>query len=105
MNKDISVCGIDCAIACEECNKIHEEFFNNPCKGCNDMEGKIFWTKYLGLDTCPMYHCCVNEKQLKHCGQCAELPCEIYFNTKDPSLSDKEFKQGIQDRVKILKNL
>lgn len=105
MNKDISVCGIDCAIACEECNKHNEEFFNNPCKGCNATEGKLFWTKYLGLDTCPIYHCCVNEKQLKHCGLCAELPCSIHLKTKDPSMSDEQFEQSIKERVEVLKNL
>jgi len=36
--KDISVCGIDCAVMCAECNK-HEELQNNPCKGCNAAEG------------------------------------------------------------------
>jgi hypothetical protein len=105
MNNNLSVCGIDCTIACEECNKHNEAFFNNPCKGCNAMEGKLFWAKYLGLDTCPIYHCCMNEKQLKHCGQCSELPCEIHFSTKDPSMSDEQFEQSIKERVDVLKNL
>ncbi len=48
--KDISVCGIDCAVACIECNKNFEELQQNPCKGCNAVKGKIFWTKFLGLD-------------------------------------------------------
>jgi hypothetical protein len=105
MSKNISVCGIDCAIACEECNKMNEEFFNSPCKGCNAIEGKLFWTKYLGLDTCPIYNCCANEKQFSHCGECAELPCSIYFNTKDPSIPDERFEENIKERVNILKNL
>jgi len=100
---NISVCGIDCAVACIECNK-HEELKNNPCKGCNAMEGKLFWTKFLGLDTCPIY-VCVKEKQLKHCGECAELPCKIYFEMKDPSISDERHQQGIKDRVAVLKKL
>ena len=104
MNKDISVCGIDCATACAECNSIHEELKNNPCKGCNAMEGKIFWTKFVNLDTCPIYSC-VKEKQLKHCGQCQQLPCNIYFDMKDPSMSDEKHQQSIKDRVEILKKL
>lgn len=99
---NISVCGIDCDIACEICNK-HEELATNHCKGCNAIEGKIFWTKYLGIDTCPIYNCCVNEKQLEHCGKCEELPCDIYFNTKDPSISDEEFEQSIKERSDLLK--
>jgi hypothetical protein len=102
---NISICGIDCDIACIECNKNNEEFFENPCKGCNEVKGKLFWTQYLGLDTCPIYNCCVHEKQLDHCGKCTELPCAIYFNTKDPSISDEEFKQSIQERVDLLKTL
>jgi hypothetical protein len=103
MSKDISVCGIDCAVACGECNKMHEELVKNPCKGCNAEKGKIFWVKFLNLDTCPIYHCCVNEKQLPHCGQCPQLPCEIYFNTKDPSLAEEDHQKGIRDRVAVLK--
>ena len=98
---NISVCGIDCSIACEECNK-HEEFAEKPCCGCNAEKGQLFWTKYLGLDTCPIYQCCVNEKHLEHCGKCESLPCQIYFNTKDPSFSDEAFEQSIRERVIVL---
>jgi hypothetical protein len=105
MKKNISVCGIDCAAMCETCNKNNEEFAEKPCKGCGEEKGKLFWTKYLGLDTCPIYHCCVNKKQLKHCGECAQLPCDIYFNTKDPSMSEEEHQKNIQDRVQALKSL
>ena len=103
--KDISVCGIDCAAVCDVCNKNNAEFAEKPCKGCNAEKGKLFWAKYLGLDTCPIYHCCVNEKQLSHCGECDQLPCDIYFNTKDPSMSDEEHRKGIEDRVGVLKAL
>ena len=105
MEKNVSVCGIDCAAICDTCNEHNVEFAEKPCKGCNEEKGKLFWTKYLGLDTCPIYNCCVNEKQLKHCGVCSELPCNIYFNTKDPSFSDEEFQQSIRNRVSVLKSL
>ena len=105
MEKDISVCGIDCAAVCQECNKNNAEFTDKPCKGCNEAKGKLFWAKYLGLDTCPIYHCCVNEKQLRHCGECGQLPCDIYFNTKDPSYSDEEHRKAIEKRVEVLKML
>jgi len=102
---NISVCGIDCEVACTECNKKNEEFAQQPCKGCNEAKGQLFWTKYLNLDTCPIYQCCVNEKHLEHCGKCEELPCQIHFSTKDPSYSDEAFEQSIRDRVNFLKTL
>ena len=102
--KDISVCGIDCAAMCAECNKTNEELQKNPCKGCNAAEGKIFWTKMMNMEVCPIYSC-VKEKQLKHCGECEQLPCKIYVDMKDPSLTDEQHQQGIKDRVETLKNL
>ncbi len=39
---NISVCGIDCDIACIECNKSNEEFSAEPCKSCNVAKGSIF---------------------------------------------------------------
>jgi len=101
--KDISVCGIDCAVMCVECNKF-EELQNNPCKGCNTIEGKVFWTKMFNLDVCPIY-ACVKDRQLKHCGECEQLPCNIYHEMKDPNGSDEEHQQGIKERVEVLKNL
>lgn len=98
---NISICGIDCDIACVECNK----YLDSPCKGCNEAKGRLFWTKYMGLDVCPIYNCCVNVKQLENCGKCDKLPCEIFFSTKDPSISDELFKQMIQERVDLLKTL
>ena len=102
---NLSICGIDCDVVCVECNKYNEEFAIEPCKGCNAMRGKLFWTQYIGLDTCPIYNCCVNEKNLAHCGKCEELPCSIYFNTKDPSISDDVLEQSIKERTNILKSI
>ena len=104
MDRDISVCGIDCAVASIECNKMDKELQKNPCKGCNAAEGKIYWTKYLNLDTCPIYSC-AKEKQLAHCGECAQLPCNIYFEMKDPAFSDEQHQQSIKDRINVLKSL
>jgi len=98
---DLSVCGIDCQEACIECNKHLQE----PCKGCNAIKGEIFWTQYLGLDTCPIYNCCINEKHYNNCGECDKLPCEIYFSTKDPSTTDEEFLESIKVRANTLKQV
>ena len=101
---DISVCGIDCTVACVECNQMNEELQKNPCKGCNAAEGKIFWTKYMNMEVCPIFSC-AKGKQLAHCGECAMLPCNIYFEMKDPSITEEEHQQSIKTRVETLKKL
>ena len=58
----------------------------------------------MNLDTCPIYSC-VTQKNLKHCGLCSELPCDIYHNMKDPSMTDEVHQQSIIDRVTVLKAL
>ena len=55
-----SVCGIDCDIC-----KYREE---QNCNGCRSNKGKIFWGE------CDLYECC-NSRNLKHCGLCADFPC------------------------------
>ena len=104
MNKNISVCGIDCAAVCDECSSMHDELKKDPCKGCNEMKGKIFWTKLMNMDTCPIYTC-VKEKDIEHCGECEKLPCEIHLNMRDPNRSVEEHQQGIENRVLLLKSL
>jgi hypothetical protein len=91
-----TICGIDCT----ECKE-----FGTNCQGCNNIKGKVFWSQYMGLDTCPMYHCCVDEKQLPHCGKCSDLPCNIYFETRDPEMSEEQHLAAIQKRVEILRAL
>jgi len=93
---NISICGVNCA-TCKD--------FDTNCKGCNAIRGKVYWAPYMNLDSCPMYRCCKNEKHKSHCGQCNELPCSLYFETRDPSVSEAEHKAGISQRVEILKTL
>ncbi|MEL7656083.1 MAG: DUF3795 domain-containing protein, partial [Bacillota bacterium] len=90
----VSPCGVDCS-GCKS--------YPETCLGCREIEGKVFWAAYIGADTCPMYHCCANERQLKHCGECEELPCHIYFDTQDPEMTKEEHEEGIRQRVEILK--
>ena len=101
---NISVCGIDCGGACIECNSSNPELKESPCMGCNSMEGKIFWTKYINLDVCPIYSC-AKQKQFNHCGKCQHLPCEIYFKIKDPNISEEQHQNSINERVAVLKTL
>ena len=58
----------------------------------------------MNLDTCPIYSC-AKEKNLKHCGECEKLPCEIWMNTKDPTYSEEKFQQGIKARIAVLRGL
>lgn len=95
-NTVFSPCGIDCTT----CNDL-----GKTCAGCKEIKGKVFWTAYFGIDICPIYDCSVNQKGLKHCGECSELPCQIYYDSKDPSLTDEEHEKSIMDRAKILKGL
>lgn len=86
-----------CGLYCGDC-----EYFGKQCRGCGHEEGKPFWTKNVSMDICPLYDCCINEKNLEHCGQCGELPCENFLALKDPALSDEEFNKSLQNRQTAL---
>ncbi|MGE5391193.1 MAG: DUF3795 domain-containing protein [Deltaproteobacteria bacterium] len=89
----LQVCGVNC----EECPSYPEE-----CKGCRAIQGKVFWVGYIGQEVCPMYKCC-QDKGYEHCGGCAELPCKMWYEIKDPTLADEEHIASINTRVSILK--
>ncbi len=91
-----SICGVVCDI-CKD--------FGANCPGCAALEGKVYWASYVGADLCPLYDCCVNGKKLLHCGKCRELPCAVYYDTRDPSVSVAEHEKGIQERVEVLRKL
>ena len=90
----LSPCGIDC----EQC-----EYFDS-CGGCYTIEGKPFYIKDFGVEVCPMYECPVVKKGYKSCAECPELPCQIFYDWKDPSMTDEEHIGSINSRVEILKN-
>ena len=84
-----------CGTECRDCS-----FYGNMCQGCNECQGKVFHAP--AGKACPIYACSVNKKKLRNCGQCGEVPCDIWRETKDPQLSDEAFKKNIADRVKNL---
>ena len=86
-----------CGVNCREC-----AIFEISCAGCREISGKVYWAEYIDSDTCPLYDCCVRQKGLEHCGRCEELPCQLFFDTQDPSASDKEHREGIKQRVRLL---
>lgn len=88
----ISCCGADCSgCGC----------FGNMCKGCNASLGKVFHVPEG--QACPIYECSINQKGMKGCGECGNVPCEIWRRTKDPGYTEEEFERNIQERVNRLK--
>lgn len=92
-NSKISVCGTDCG-ACY--------CYGKMCTGCNACGGKVFHAPEGKC--CPIYDCTVNGKGMKHCGECGEVPCDIWKNTRDPKYSDEEFAENIRMRIATLRN-
>jgi hypothetical protein len=82
-----------CGLLCQSC-----PFYGKNCPGCGHVEGKPFWTKEYHIPVCPIYNCSVNQKKLEHCGECDELPCEIFLELKDPNVSDEEFQKSLNER-------
>lgn len=85
-----------CGCFCDGC-KAHQK----ECPGCVETVGEPYWTQYIGGGKCPVYACC-GEKAYAHCGECGELPCKIWYDLKDPSLSEEEHLQSILERVHTL---
>ncbi|MFA0816143.1 MAG: DUF3795 domain-containing protein [Anaerofustis sp.] len=96
MNRIISVCGT----LCEECPQYPEE-----CRGCPEIGGKVYWAGYVGAQICPIYECCVSEKQLAHCGRCEVFPCAKYFDLKDPEMTDDEHEESVIERLNRLREM
>jgi|SRR5450756_117654 len=82
-----------CGLYCGPC-----EYLGEQCGGCGYIEGKPFWTSEMRIETCPLYDCCINKKQLEHCGLCDELPCETFLSLSDPALSPEEVEKSIRVR-------
>jgi hypothetical protein len=86
-----------CGASCERCPHLYVE-----CKtDCENLQGKVYWAKFIGADVCPVYQC-VKDHGYTNCGDCEKLPCEIWFTLKDPSMTNEEHQQSIADRVKLL---
>ena len=63
-----------------------------------------FYLANFGVETCPMYDCPINKKGYKSCAECSELPCKIFYDWRDPSMTDEAFTNSINERVKNLKD-
>lgn len=88
-----------CGVICSNCVN-----FPQACRGCNQIQGKVFWLEYTGGDVCGIYRCCVMEKGYPHCGHCSELPCG-HYEGKDPTKTDAENEQDFQSQMAVLEGL
>ncbi|MBP5310025.1 MAG: DUF3795 domain-containing protein [Lachnospiraceae bacterium] len=88
----MSCCGSDCG-ACY--------CYPETCKGCNELCGKVFHAP-KGKE-CPIYFCCRIRNGFHSCGECEELPCDLIKKTKDPSMSEEEFMNNVNERVRRLR--
>jgi hypothetical protein len=88
-------CGFDCC-KCKE--------YKKSCAGCREIKGKVYWAEYMGTDVCPIFQCCVNEKNYRDCGACPDLPCHLYYDTQDPSQTKEEHEAGALEQVRNLKS-
>ena len=90
----LSVCGTDCT-ACP----LH----GNLCTGCNEACGKVFHAPEG--KPCPIYGCCVNKHHYATCASCSRVPCAVWQATRDPSMTDEQFEQSVNDRVSALRKI
>jgi hypothetical protein len=86
-----------CGACCDDCPRHGSE-----CAGCEAIEGKVYWVQYIGADVCPVFKC-ARDKVLNNCGDCSDIPCELWFSLRDPQLSEEEHYKSIEERVSALK--
>ncbi len=82
-----------CGLYCGNC-----EYLKKDCQGCGGQKGQPFWTAQIDVKVCPLYDCCINRKQLEHCGLCNEFPCKTFLELRDPSLSVEEAEKSLLAR-------
>lgn len=92
---DIVCCGADCA---------HCQAFPTECAGCWNTEGCVPWTEFLQLERCPIYRCCVLEQARSNCGGCPRFPCQRFYDTKNPSMTEEEFAADLRARSQNLRS-
>jgi len=88
-----------CGLICDEC-----EFYNKTCTGCRNVKGSTFWAKeMMPGKVCPLYDCSVNTRKYNDCGDCAELPCKMFREMKDPNSTEEQHQKSLLTRVSLLR--
>ena len=90
----LSACGLKCA----DC-----PLYQGDCPGCNECGGRVFHAS--PGKPCPLYACAVNRKRRTVCGGCADAPCALWEQVRDPALSEEEFRASIAARLKNLNEM
>lgn len=85
-----------CGAVCAECGRFPEQ-----CGGCRTIHGRVYWLEFTGGTQCPVYECCAEQKRLRDCGGCENLPCSRF--TKDPTLSDEQNEENLKKMIGRLK--
>lgn len=93
-DKMIAPCGTKCA-TCKD--------YPYNCRGCCPLKGKVYWTEYVGVEICPLYDCPINQHEYTTCAECENIPCQKWFDLKDPAVTDEAFEKEIQERLNTLK--
>jgi hypothetical protein len=89
-----------CGLICSDC-----EFYKKTCDGCYAVQGSTFWAQeMMPSKVCPLFQCAFNDRGYESCGDCEELPCALFLQMKDPSLSDEEHQRMVGVRVERLKS-
>lgn len=89
-----------CGMICKEC-----DFYHVECTGCMAVKGIPFWVAFVGIDQCPVYECCIEEKKFDNCGQCEEFPCDRFTRYQDLSVSGENEARTLKRMVARLKEL
>ena len=88
-----------CGVICSECPRCPQS-----CAGCPAIRGRVFWLSYTGDPVCPIYGCCVEEKDWPHCGAYPQLPCSHYA-LDDPTKSAEENAEDHRRQMEQLRRM
>ena len=69
------------------------------CKGCWNITNDCFWKCGGG---CGLRICC-EERQINHCGECGDFPCEDYMKFGDDGLS--HHKKAMERLLSLRENI
>ncbi len=81
-----------CGSECKTCG-----CYQTLCSGCSESSGKVFHAP--PGKACPIHACCVRQHKYAFCSACEQIPCSVWLETKDPSLSEKAFQAAIAERM------